>query len=331
MGKSDGRQLEQFVAFVEETLVPKGFQVKSNRKAFDHEGNQLAEFDIVVRGKVGTAKIAWLIECRDRPSEGAAPGSWIDQLVGRRARFNFNKVTAVSTTGFSASARDSAAKGDIELRELSEMGANEFDWILAGHLTSCNHLHALTYARINIVDEVTSAEVKAALAELFSESASDTKLLVANDETLRSVQDVFVSIMKQSGTWEKITPGAPPTNVRARANFEAHDRFRIETTKGTAVVHSIDFIGALSIEEALVPAQTFRYRHSISGEVISEVVSFSLPDTPIHAAIEIHKIAGADTMPVILRALGDKNGEVEGGEMEAQLVIDESEPTKLDT
>jgi len=78
---SDGKQLEALVSFVERTLVPQGFEVQTNTKVFNDEGIQVAEFDVEVRGKVGTTDIAWLIECRDRPSQGAAPASWVEQLV----------------------------------------------------------------------------------------------------------------------------------------------------------------------------------------------------------------------------------------------------------
>ena len=61
---SDGKQLESLVAFVEETLLPPGFEVKSNERVFNDEGVQVAEFDIEIRGKVGTTSIAWLIEPR---------------------------------------------------------------------------------------------------------------------------------------------------------------------------------------------------------------------------------------------------------------------------
>src|SRR5688572_22043390 len=101
---SDGKALEALVAFVEQTLLPSGFDIKTNKLVRDGDGNLIAEFDVQIRGKVGSTEIAWLIECRDRPSDGPQPGAWIEQLVGRRDRFLFNKVTAVSTTGFAVGA-----------------------------------------------------------------------------------------------------------------------------------------------------------------------------------------------------------------------------------
>src|SRR5882757_5065123 len=103
-----GRDLEDLVALIERFHLPAGLEVTTNAHIYDEHGVQIAEFDIQVKGKVGTTDIAWLVECRDRPSEGPAPGSWIEQLIGRRARFKYDKVTAVSTTGFSVSAKDAA-------------------------------------------------------------------------------------------------------------------------------------------------------------------------------------------------------------------------------
>ena len=99
MGNS-GKNLELLVKKVEEILLPEGFRVESREKIFNDEGVQVAELDVLISGKLSTTEIQWLIECRDRPSEGSAPTSWIEQLVGRRDRLKLNKVTAVSTTGF---------------------------------------------------------------------------------------------------------------------------------------------------------------------------------------------------------------------------------------
>ena len=126
---NDGKYLEALVAFVEEQMLPEGFEVKTNQKIYNDDGVQIAEFDVEIRGRLGTTEIVWLIECRDRPRSGAAPGSWIEQLVGRRSRFGFNKVTAVSTTGFTDGARAFAKQQGIEARVVESLTPEAFDWL----------------------------------------------------------------------------------------------------------------------------------------------------------------------------------------------------------
>src|ERR1700734_2001770 len=130
---NDGKKLEDLVAFVESKLLHKGFTVTPRCHVFDDDGALIAELDLEIRGKVGSTDFAWLIECRDRPSAGSAPVSWIEQLVGRRQRFGFNKITAVSTTGFSQAAIDFAKRVDIqiELRAVRDLVPDDVaHWIL---------------------------------------------------------------------------------------------------------------------------------------------------------------------------------------------------------
>jgi hypothetical protein len=91
---NSGRDLERLVAEIERSLLPSGFEVVLNKTEFDHAGDQVAEFDIVISGRLGSSVVNWLIECRDRPSQGPAPGSWLEQLAGRKRRFKFDKVIA---------------------------------------------------------------------------------------------------------------------------------------------------------------------------------------------------------------------------------------------
>jgi hypothetical protein len=78
-----------------------------------------------VSGKVGTSDWKMLIECRDRPSQGPAPASWIQQLMGRKDSLGFDKVMAASSTGFSKAAIEIARKHDICLRNLQEVSSEE--------------------------------------------------------------------------------------------------------------------------------------------------------------------------------------------------------------
>lgn len=161
----DGKQLEALVAFVERTLLPLGYEVKTNERVYNDDGVQMAKLDVEVRGKVGSTGIAWLIECRDRPGDGAAPGSWIEQLVGRRTRFGFNKVTAVSTTGFAAGAIEFAREQGIELREVRTLTADEFkDWLAIRCVRNVEHRAVLRGASI-LVDESEGDERTRALLD----------------------------------------------------------------------------------------------------------------------------------------------------------------------
>lgn len=132
MSDPSGKSLEQLVRSIEEFLLPKGFKVEPNEKVFDDSGNQIAEFDITISGTVGSSSIRWLIECRDRPSEGAAPGSWIQQLSGRKQQFKFDKVFAVSTTGFSPAAVNAAESGNIVLRTVETVNEIKADFQIVG-------------------------------------------------------------------------------------------------------------------------------------------------------------------------------------------------------
>jgi hypothetical protein len=50
-----------------------------------------------------------------------APGSWIEQLAARKTRFKFDKVIAVSTTGFAKGASEFAESQGISLRTVQRI------------------------------------------------------------------------------------------------------------------------------------------------------------------------------------------------------------------
>jgi hypothetical protein len=127
-----GRELEDIVAAIEQAMVPGGFKVDIRKPIFNESGGQIAEFDIEISGKLGTIPVQLLIECRDRPSQGKQPASWIEQLVGRRDRFNFASVIAVSTTGFADPAIDYAKSAGIILRNVTRISEVSHDFELFG-------------------------------------------------------------------------------------------------------------------------------------------------------------------------------------------------------
>ncbi len=305
---SDGKQLEALVSFVEETLVPQGFTVSTNTKVFNDEGIQVAEFDVEVRGKVGTTDIAWLIECRDRPSQGKAPGSWIEQLVGRRARFGFNKVTAVSTTGFAAGAEEFAESEGIELREVKKLAPEDFaDWLLIRDITSLTRKTLLHHATI-LINEDESQERRDELVRVISNQTDDKPVLrsvvTGNKAPLKNA--FLGAVNETGGLFDDIEPNGSGKKIKLHVNYDSDtDHFVVDTDLGEIRVRSIIFYGELRIEQRSVPLTvTSEYRKLEGGEVVSQVAGFAPYEILGHEfSLEMHKLKDTGETHVIMRKI----------------------------
>ncbi len=121
MKTKSGKELERFVAAIEEMTATEFIDVEINRKEFLDSGVQRIEYDIVITDSSTKPPKKCLVECRDRPSQGPADGAWIEQMYGRKQINGFDRVIAVSSTGFSQPAEYNASEGDIELRSVSEL------------------------------------------------------------------------------------------------------------------------------------------------------------------------------------------------------------------
>jgi predicted RecB family endonuclease len=64
---ADGKQLEALVQFIVSILVPNGFEIEARERVLDDARRQIAEFDVVTRGNVGSTDFTWSIECRQKP------------------------------------------------------------------------------------------------------------------------------------------------------------------------------------------------------------------------------------------------------------------------
>ncbi len=305
---SDGKQLEALVAFVERDLLPVGFVVKSNERIFNDEGIQIAEFDIEINGKVGSTTISWLIECRDRPGHGAAPGSWIEQLVGRKTRFGFNKVTAVSTTGFASGAMDFAAQQGIELREVASLNPLEFkDWLQVSEIQQIKRITDLKHATI-IVDPSESRALQKAAAKTIRDANGNDAILVSSSsgECVNLSQAFFCAIQSIDDAFKSVVIGKP-IQIHLNADYLEDNHFSIETLRGRVKITEIHFIGELRIEETAIPLiKTAEYRHANTGEPISQIAAFA-PQTVlgVNLAIELHRVAESGVTHVTVRRLAD--------------------------
>lgn len=305
---ADGKQLEALVAFVEKTLLPAGFKVTTNERVFNEEGVQIAEFDIEIQGKVGSTKINWLIECRDRPNSGAAPGSWVEQLVGRRTRFGFNKVTAVSTTGFAPGAVDFAREQGIELREVKALEPDEFaEWLAIRHI---HHIEKQTKL-VNAIfsPHESEAEDRKLALEKFLATALGSAAFLNSSVTGEAITpaNAFLSAVNGiEGVFEGVVPNGQEKKIRLHATYTDDSHFFVETAAGPVRIHTIVFDGELQITEELVPLTlTAEYRNA-GGELISQVASFAPQSIfGMKFSTEMHRIAESGETHVIIRRLND--------------------------
>jgi len=304
---SNWKQLESLVAYLEESLKPKGFEVERNDKVYDADGHQMAEFDVIISGKFGSTKIRWLIECRDRPSSGPAPGSWIEQLVGRRSRFNFNKVTAVSTTGFATGVLDFAQKEGIELRTVKEISPEEFsDWVRVAPFTYNNFRYNLKHARL-MVDPDLPQEDKSELLEILQSTESNRCILrIGNSDSYHALTMAFRTVVDQEKLFDDVLPNGASKDVRIHARYsDAANRYSIDISRKRIDILSILYIGELSIvsKENHI-AFSGRYQSDLGDTVHSEVVSYE----PMEMfggqfSLEMHNIGETGETHVTLRKM----------------------------
>lgn len=303
---NDGKQLEALVAFVEKTFAPQGFEVKTNVRVFTEDGVQIAEFDCEVRGQVGAKPLSWLIECRDRPSSGPAPGAWIEQLVGRKVRFGFNQVTAVSTTGFAAGAAEFAQAQGIELREVAALIPEAFGWLALRHIRQSKRSGNLT-ASMLLIDTTESPERGAALGAALSASDPNGAFLKAQNGTLMRPADAFSAAVQQTDLFDDVEPNGPAKKVRLHAVYPDDDYFVVDTALGPIRIRAIRFEGELTVTETLVPLTvTTEYRDSETGEMISQLAAFA-PQEILgqRFAMELHHLGETGETHVTMRKVAD--------------------------
>jgi hypothetical protein len=312
MTKRDGRSLEELVSYIESALIPSGFSVETNDKVYDDEGRQIAEFDVLITGKVGTGIFRWLIECRDRPGSGAAPAAWIEQLVGRRDRFkDLNKITAVSTTGFAPGAIEYGRAAGIELREVRALDVESFaDWLLIRHIEQIERRAKLDHTTLLLGDSSDEDDLKSLLKALPADVADAEFLKRSVDGQLVRCCNAFAAAASLGpGLFDDIEPNGPEKKVRLRVTYVGEDdHFVVETDRGPLRIAEIVFVGRLSVATSLVPLlETVEYSGALDGEPIAQIARFApIGSKELRFSIEMRKIAETGETHVVARRVTDE-------------------------
>ena len=272
-----GKNLEALVKSVEEILLPKGFTVSIREKIHNDEGIQIAELDVIISGRLGSTNIEWLIECRDRPSKGASPVSWIEQLVGRRDRLGFNKVTAVSTTSFSPGAVDYARESDIELRTVDEINEDLIkDWFKVSVVNALVNKGELENATLFFTGDI-DPDIVAELSNYLKSVKTDEPFLIHSGTGDRVKMTVAWNdcINKNPRLFDDVVPGADPKQAKVLIQYiNPKSRYMVRLNNVDYHIEKIGFEGQLTSEIIKLP--------------ISKITEYSILDQPGSIAQSVH-------------------------------------------
>jgi hypothetical protein len=297
MEDKSGKSLEILVRVVEEILLPKGFNVTVRERVYNDESIQIAELDVIVTGRLGSTQLNWLIECRDRPSDGPVPGSWIEQLVGRRDRFKFNKVTAVSTTGFSAGAIEYADEAGIEIRSVDEISEQVVsDWFRATEMHVTVSRGDLAGISLFLSPKISEEKKERYLEILGQISMKDEFLTHTGTSSLVSFHDAWQQVLNENKhLFNGIEPEGEPRSAKVMVNYTNPDsRYRIEFEGDRYQVERILFDASLSVEVMDLPiAKIVEYSDVGEGKSISQSIHFDLELEDKSMDIAIHRVAGS--------------------------------------
>lgn len=273
MTSIDGKPLENLVKLIEGSLIPKGFVIESRERVYNDAGIQIAEFDIVIIGRLGSARLKWLIECRDRPSEGPAPVEWIEQLVGRRQRFNFDKVMAVSSTGFSDGAKEEARRTGIDIRAMDSLTHESvMSWlplnaplIVNQGLYDSVHLHLAS---------ITPQELENLNAKL---KAIDPQTQILFDattgETLSIAQHWQAILNKNQQLFNDLIPNGESKSLTV-TDIGEEGRYEIRVSPYSASLVQTDFLAHLSIVIPQMPLTEIHEYSEPDGESIATIAKW---------------------------------------------------------
>lgn len=269
--KNSGKHLEQFVKQIEALLIPHGFTIESGERLFGDDGVQIAEFDIVISGKVGSAPFKMLIECRDRPSDGPVPASWIEQLVGRRTRFKFDKVVAVSTTGFTRGAEEFANNEQIELRSVETLTLDAVaDWF---NFRVFARAGMLSHVECHIFNEGLSNEMNKKLASIPPLDTKTLMLIKANTGEAVSIAAIWHDVFERNETIFNDMNCDETKQITVPVKYDDPiERYQLPTEYGLFPIDLMIFKAEFSIKQ-ISPSLVAQYSET-TGQPIAQTISF---------------------------------------------------------
>ena len=267
-----GRPLELLVAILERACSPLGVSVESPAYVLGRKSGSLREVDVAISGRLGTADLLIIIECRDRTR--VEDVRWIEELATKVRDVGAQKAIAVSSSGFSEGAAALAASEGVELRTMKALGVAEaFSWLGLTHLD----VHAVRFGLGGISLQLLRPDEHLMAAFSGRDFASyDDKLFVDKNsgEPLTPNEILRREIPNAPALQVAVPADGSVVKSGVEIRFPANAiRYQVVNPCGPVDVHGIEFTVHLAAERRRVLVEELT-RYTRDDSVVAETAEF---------------------------------------------------------
>lgn len=300
-----GRELEQLVERLESVLGGTPVTVTSPEYIEGRMSHTQREVDVSLRGKVGSASVFVMVECRDRDSVQGV--EWLDQVAGKRDDVGADKAVIVSSAGFTSGAREYAESRGIELRALSEVSApGVFSWLGFENLELWQQqadiksfTASLAPTEGDIVTGVPSA-LEDALTNRETRGTARVFRVKSTGEMV-SVADIWsrLPIETQGGN---IEPMPEHRTLELDLDFpNEDDRYQLETNEGWRDIGRIVLVAEIWADVSQVPIDRMYEYVGDDGALVQTVQFAGIPREGKPHILALHVVPGHSVAVIEVR------------------------------
>jgi hypothetical protein len=239
-------------------------------KTFEHLLRCMREVDASIRYADVGGEILVTVECRKRRNR--QDDTWIEQLITKKQKLGAARTIAVSSTGFSAPAVQTAHVFGVELRRFEEITDEEIarEWVRGVKLSLIATDWHVQELMIQLDDDTflsVSEYDPAILPALSSEEGTDWPLACnpSSGEEL-SIRDLVSQVSPPFG----LTTGGPEVFQHIAADLIGENCF-VKTTNGLRLVKEIQLLVGYQQHEIAAPIR-HAHQYASTEQSLVEVI-----------------------------------------------------------
>jgi len=267
----EGRNFEEVVKLIEETIAGENIEVKSPDYIPDKDTGQLREVDVSLRGKIGSSNILVIIECRDRMKRPPQDVTWIEQITCKQKSVGADKLIAVSSKGFTEPAKIKAKKNEIELRTFDEIDPEEIHrWFLtSGYIYHNIQMKTVSTVNINLKKKTTK--------KIELPNSWQAPIFVNKKEGRPISLDIIWASHAEKIYSDVPKDGSKIHKTRIRLNIRLNiPNIQLLTNTGAIDLISLDFLDVNLWIESKKVYPTFTRAYKNETETLAEIQEFEL-------------------------------------------------------